>query len=106
MKTVDDVVDVIAHRPRMMRLLDAVEALSLPNCWIGAGFVRNAVWDRLHDNDIDVAGDVDVARVAARNCRGSGLGQRLRRGPLRESLGARWRPFALTPAGLGPDTQT
>lgn len=35
--------------------------LRLPDCWIGAGFVRNAVWDYLHgyprrplDTDIDV----------------------------------------------------
>ena len=38
-----------------------VRALRLPDCWIGAGFVRNAVWDHLHgrppappDGDVDV----------------------------------------------------
>jgi hypothetical protein len=45
----------------MMRLLTLVESLGLPDCWIGAGFVRNAVWDALHgmarggDSDVDVA---------------------------------------------------
>ncbi|HEV2550922.1 MAG TPA: nucleotidyltransferase family protein [Stellaceae bacterium] len=42
-------------------MLETVRALGLPDCWIGAGFVRNAVWDRLHGfssptplDDIDV----------------------------------------------------
>lgn len=44
-----------------MRLLAAVEDLCLPDCWIGAGFVRALVWDHLHgrassplDTDVDV----------------------------------------------------
>ncbi len=44
-----------------MGMLRAVARLGLPDCWIGAGFVRNLVWDRLHGyteatplNDIDV----------------------------------------------------
>jgi hypothetical protein len=61
MKTKRDVVDFIAQRPDMMRLIGIVEALSLPDCWIGAGFVRNAVWDPLHGNVAEVPGDVDVA---------------------------------------------
>jgi hypothetical protein len=35
----------------------------LPDCWVGAGFVRTAVWDHLHgvppskpDGDVDVIG--------------------------------------------------
>ena len=42
-------------------MLAAVEALDLPDCWVGAGFVRAAVWDHLHgsaasaqDSDVDV----------------------------------------------------
>jgi hypothetical protein len=43
------------------RLLGAVRALDLPDCWIGAGFVRNAVWDRLHGRPAAApSGDVDV----------------------------------------------
>lgn len=30
-----------------MRALEAVRSLDLPDCWIGAGFVRSLVWDRL-----------------------------------------------------------
>jgi len=43
------------------RILGLVHSLHLPDCWIGAGFVRNAVWDHLHgmprskpDGDVDV----------------------------------------------------
>ena len=42
-------------------LLEVVQALHLPDCWIGAGFVRNAVWDYLHERaPTPPAGDVDV----------------------------------------------
>jgi hypothetical protein len=44
-----------------MRVLALVSSLSLPDCWIGAGFVRNAVWDHLHGyQPSQPAGDVDV----------------------------------------------
>ncbi|WP_020528488.1 nucleotidyltransferase family protein [Flexithrix dorotheae] len=45
----------------MMEKLRIVASLKLPDCWIGAGFVRNKVWDFLHGyekptelNDVDV----------------------------------------------------
>lgn len=42
-------------------LLDMVRALELADCWIGAGFVRNAVWDHLHGRAPSAPqGDVDV----------------------------------------------
>ena len=42
-------------------LLSVVAALDLPDCWIGAGFVRNAVWDYLHRRPPSALdGDVDV----------------------------------------------
>jgi uncharacterized protein len=41
--------------------LALVRGLNLPDCWIGAGFVRNAVWDRLHGrNHSPIIGDIDV----------------------------------------------
>jgi hypothetical protein len=61
MKTIDDIVAFIARQPDMLRLLDLVESLGLPDCWIGAGFVRNAVWDALHGNACAGSNDVDVA---------------------------------------------
>jgi hypothetical protein len=43
------------------RLLEIVRLLALPDCWIGAGFVRDAVWDKLHGRGTSpLRGDVDV----------------------------------------------
>ena len=51
----------ISGDSRRLAMLRAVARLHLTDCWIGAGFVRNLVWDRLHGfadatplNDIDV----------------------------------------------------
>jgi len=43
-------------------LLLHVESLGLPDSWIGAGMIRNAVWDRLHGRAPDPSklNDVDV----------------------------------------------
>ena len=43
-----------------MHLLDIVARLQLPDCWIAAGFVRNLVWDYLHDYPATPFNDVDV----------------------------------------------
>ncbi|WP_054587930.1 nucleotidyltransferase family protein [Sphingopyxis macrogoltabida] len=44
-----------------MRALAAVAELKLPDCWIGAGFVRDAVWDDRHgQSPMPPSGDVDV----------------------------------------------
>ena len=46
----------------MMAPLRAVAALGLPDCWIGAGFVRNRVWDALcgFAFDTNPPADLDV----------------------------------------------
>jgi 6-phosphogluconate dehydrogenase, C-terminal domain/Nucleotidyltransferase len=42
-------------------VLDVASALGLPDSWIGAGFVRNAVWDHLHGRPPSpLTSDVDV----------------------------------------------
>jgi uncharacterized protein len=46
--TPSDITALIASQPAMVEILRAVEALRLPDCWIGAGFVRNPIWDALH----------------------------------------------------------
>lgn len=44
-----------------MRVLGLVRGLGLPDCWVGAGFVRNAVWDWLDGRGTGKpSGDVDV----------------------------------------------
>lgn len=67
----------IASRPAMMQRLEAVAAHGPPGAWIGAGFVRNAVWDALTCRDPDTtpltdldvvffdSGDAGAARDAA-----------------------------------------
>ncbi len=61
LKTDDDILALVAGDAWMMGALEAVAALGLPDAWIGAGFLRGAVWDRLHGypsrtplDDIDV----------------------------------------------------
>jgi len=67
---------LIASDQRRMDVLRAVRDLGLPDCWVAAGFVRNCVWDHLHEHpasplqeDIDVvwfdAAQCDAARDAA-----------------------------------------
>jgi hypothetical protein len=44
-----------------MRCLRALRALDLPQGYIGAGFVRNALWDELHERTIPTPlNDIDV----------------------------------------------
>ncbi|MGR3604663.1 nucleotidyltransferase family protein [Sulfitobacter sp.] len=52
----------ILHRDAVRwRLLGVVSHLELPDCWIAAGFIRNAVWDALHGRSPQMPnGDVDV----------------------------------------------
>lgn len=51
------------------RLLGLVETLALPDCWIGAGFVSNAVWDHLHNRSCSPpGGDVDVIWYDRQRC--------------------------------------
>jgi hypothetical protein len=52
---------VIAADPGRMRALAFVLDLDLPDCWIGGGFVRSAIWNDLHGRAAQFPdGDVDV----------------------------------------------
>ena len=53
--------DIIKRDPFRMDCLHALRVLDLPQGYIGAGFVRNAIWDDLHNNDISTPlNDIDV----------------------------------------------
>ncbi|MEO5646510.1 MAG: nucleotidyltransferase family protein [Candidatus Paceibacterota bacterium] len=59
--TEQDVLTLISNDPWMMEVLRAAETLHLPQWAIGAGFVRNKVWNelssysnRVHSTDIDL----------------------------------------------------
>ncbi len=41
------IVSIVQATPWLMRALQAVRDLSLPDCCIGAGALRNATWDAL-----------------------------------------------------------
>ncbi|PWC55491.1 nucleotidyltransferase family protein [Azospirillum sp. TSO22-1] len=61
MRSNADIVAFIEGRPFMMEALRAVESLGLPDAWIGAGFMRNAIWRYLHGQVVEPGSeDVDV----------------------------------------------
>jgi uncharacterized protein len=62
MRDIADIARFIAGQARLRGLLLHVESLCLPDCWIGAGTVRNAVWDALHERELGTGPypDVDV----------------------------------------------
>lgn len=60
-KQIAAVVDVLWKDADAIAQLDALRSLQLPDAWIGAGFVRNRVWDtligrvtRTDQDDVDV----------------------------------------------------
>jgi uncharacterized protein len=61
MKHSDDLKALMQGDKERQRLLLLVHSLGLVDCWIAAGFVRNAVWDFLHRwSPQRPSGDVDV----------------------------------------------
>ena len=60
MRDIADIAALVAGRTGMMLLLAALEQQDLPDAWIGAGLIRNAVWDALGGVESALAGDVDV----------------------------------------------
>ncbi|WP_289040222.1 nucleotidyltransferase family protein [uncultured Zobellia sp.] len=44
----------------MTNILKAVRGLDLHDCWVGAGFVRNKIWDVKHGKDRTTLNDIDV----------------------------------------------
>lgn len=56
-----DIPGIVSDDPWRMSVLRAVRSEGLPDWAVGAGFVRNAVWDHLHGRKIATPlGDVDV----------------------------------------------
>jgi len=56
-----DILALVAADAWMMAALTAIAGLGLPDAWIGAGFLRGAVWDRLHGYQARTPlGDIDV----------------------------------------------
>lgn len=60
-KFLDILAESISQDQKMMGVLKQVKTLELPDCWVGAGFVRNKAWALLHgrENEISLT-DIDV----------------------------------------------
>ncbi|WP_145203571.1 nucleotidyltransferase family protein [Sphingobium sp. B2] len=56
-----DLRTIILQEPLRRHALELVASLALPDCWIGAGFVRDTIWDHLHGRSVAMpTGDVDI----------------------------------------------
>lgn len=58
---INKIIQLIEKDQVRIRALECVASLNLPQCYIAAGFVRNLVWDSLHNKQIPTSlNDVDV----------------------------------------------
>src|SRR5262245_30257658 len=48
MRNCRDIAAFLASQPSIMSALRPVAALRIEDCWVGAGLIRNAIWDHLH----------------------------------------------------------
>ncbi len=64
-----DIINLVASDKWMMDVLYEAEQLDLPEWMIGAGFLRNKVWDYLHGIKRDVAdtNDIDLVYLDKKN---------------------------------------
>lgn len=56
----DELIDIITKDELIIETLDIVKNLKLNDCWVGAGFIRNKVWDILHEIKTTKLNDIDV----------------------------------------------
>lgn len=57
-----EIINLVKNDPWMMAVLNEAEQIHLPDWMIGAGFLRNKVWDYLHGikREVADAGDIDL----------------------------------------------
>ncbi len=56
----DELVEIIEKDQWMIEVLKNIRNLNLKDCWIGAGFVRNKVWDHKHGKSRTNLNDIDI----------------------------------------------
>ncbi|PKH06643.1 nucleotidyltransferase family protein [Moritella sp. Urea-trap-13] len=57
----DRIITLIEKDELRVKALDCVQQFNLPHCYLAAGFVRNLVWDHLHQKSVSTPlNDVDV----------------------------------------------
>jgi len=67
LKTEEDIAQLVESDEWMMKVLRAAEELNLPDWWIGAGFLRNKVWNALEGNSSHSNTDVDLVYFNSSN---------------------------------------
>lgn len=60
MKYADKLEKLIYENSLRMDILRAVNYITTYDLWIGAGFIRNLVWDNMHGIDIHHDSDIDI----------------------------------------------
>ncbi len=55
-----ELIQIIESDDWMFKVLKDVQSLKLNDCWIGAGFVRNKIWDVKHKKIRTKLNDIDV----------------------------------------------
>jgi hypothetical protein len=56
----NELIDIITKDELIIKTLTIVKNLKLNDCWVGAGFIRNKVWDILHKKKTIKVNDIDV----------------------------------------------
>jgi hypothetical protein len=60
MRNCQDIAVFLASQPCIMSALRPVAALGIEDCWVGAGLIRNAIWDQLHGRVVGTYAQTDV----------------------------------------------
>ncbi len=63
----DRIRELLKNDPFRISILQLVASLELPDCYVAAGFLRNMVWDHLHQFPPTEMNDVDVIYFDAIN---------------------------------------
>jgi hypothetical protein len=66
-KNEEDVRRIVESDEWMMRVLRAAETLELPDWWVGAGFLRNKIWNVIENKDSHSTTDVDLVYFNSRD---------------------------------------
>jgi|SRR5215475_5245820 len=60
MRSCDDIAAFLRGQSRIVSVLRPVAALGIPDCWVGAGLIRNAIWDHLQGISTEPTAESDV----------------------------------------------
>ena len=60
MRSALEIAEFLECQPLILSILKQVEALSIEDCWVGAGLIRNAIWNQLHGRSVELLLDSDV----------------------------------------------